>query len=586
MSTAEEVLRAYRLGVLQLAGPAEARNPMAGLAAVRAAAKAGYPPAMFRLGVMLAIGRDAPRNDVEAATWIRAADEARGEPPPAEEPDEPPMPASIADGPLRDAPPQPPSLRAMRQALREAAQQARASLDVDMLSAMEVDLFDPDTPRGDTLEKVVAQIFRYGLGLPPDRERARDWMMLAAEVGDREAQVQRGVAAIQRQFQPAEARRWLTPAARAGDLEASRWLDWLDDLDRAENRGGLALGILLANADGAGGDWEGPDPERAARLLERLAQDGDPAAAGLVAWLYLVGRGVEADPAAAARWYDRTLLMVAPQLAADPEATAIDLGGARVLDVALTRLQLGAIAVRPHLEAAAAAGDAAALMALAEHLSEGLGGPVDQTRANALQDAAAAAGHPDALYWRNNAIAQPGHLPLLKLAADAGHLGCAMIAGRELIESNLPAALGYLERAAHGKEVDAEYLLGELHRDGLPGREPDWAVAAGWFARAARQGHWAASLEAGRMYRDGGHGQASDMPLAREMYALASDLGDAQAMLTLGIMLVRGEGGPPDARGAYALISQAAARGEADAEPWAARLRDQLPAAVIAEIDG
>lgn len=86
-------------------------------------------------------------------------------------------------------------------------------------------------------------------------------------------------------------------ALRAGDFETARAL--LEDASADPRAVGL-LGQMASNGNG-----EPADPAKAARLYERAADGGDAESAYNLAALYATGRGVAQDYAAAMRWYQK-----------------------------------------------------------------------------------------------------------------------------------------------------------------------------------------------------------------------------------------------------------------------------------------
>ena len=220
-----------------------------------------------------------------------------------------------------------------------------------------------DDPADAPAMTLIGELYRDGLGLPRDLERARDWYALAARLGDPHAEFALGEIALegtrsdteteQETAQSrADARGHFRRAAEAGHAaaaynlalllfedddaatqgEAVRWLQQAVDaeipaaqyllavlyrdgigvdadaaratalLHRAARNGHVPamLEYGIAVFNGAG---VAPDEARAATWLRRAAWHGDALARNRLALLYAAGRGVEADRVEAAAWH-------------------------------------------------------------------------------------------------------------------------------------------------------------------------------------------------------------------------------------------------------------------------------------------
>lgn len=129
-----------------------------------------------------------------------------------------------------------------------------------------------------------------------------------------------GLALARDSAQAAEARRWLTQAAEAGDAEAaftlgeahrSGGLGWRPDaaaarpwFERAMQAGhaGATLALALAARNG---DGEARDARRALLLLEQSARRGNARAMYLLSQAYAQGEGTAPDPALARHWLEQ-----------------------------------------------------------------------------------------------------------------------------------------------------------------------------------------------------------------------------------------------------------------------------------------
>lgn len=220
-----------------------------------------------------------------------------------------------------------------------------------------------DDPADAPAMTLIGELYRGGLGLPRDLERAREWYALAAGLGDPHAEFALGEIALegtppdmeteQETAQSrADARGHFRRAAEAGHAAAAynlalllfedddaapqgevvRWLRQAVDADipaaqyllavlyrdgtgvdadaaratallhRAARNGHVPamLEYGIAVFNGAG---VAPDEARAATWLRRAAWHGDALARNRLALLYAAGRGVEADRVEAAAWH-------------------------------------------------------------------------------------------------------------------------------------------------------------------------------------------------------------------------------------------------------------------------------------------
>jgi TPR repeat protein len=181
---------------------------------------------------------------------------------------------------------------------------------------------------------LIGELYRDGLGLPRDLERARDWYALAARLGDRHAEFALGEIALgeialegtpsdtetmQESAQlRADARGHFRRAAEAGHAaaaynlallvlddeeaataeEAVRWLQQAADAEIPAAQ--YLLAVLYR--DGTGVD---PDAARATALLHRAARNGHVPAMLEYGIAVFNGTGVAPDEARAATWLRR-----------------------------------------------------------------------------------------------------------------------------------------------------------------------------------------------------------------------------------------------------------------------------------------
>lgn len=124
--------------------------------------------------------------------------------------------------------------------------------------------------------------------------------------------------------------------------------------------------------------------------------------------------------------------------------------------------------------------------------------------------------------------------------------------GREAFERSVErhrvgdtaGAVSALREAAQCEHPEACYLLGSLHLKGEV-VDTDVPLAMGLFERAARQGSAKAMMQLGVRYADG-DGVERDLGKSRSMMRQAAELGEPVAMGYLGMSYLQGVGGPVD----------------------------------------
>jgi len=132
---------------------------------------------------------------------------------------------------------------------------------------------------------LLGELYNQGLGVPVDPKKASEWYRLAAGRGDANALASLGLMARDGRGMPqntAQGRAWLEEAATKGNPLASH---------------NLALLLLTSGNDA--------DVQRAVDLLKRASEAEIPDAQHALGVLYLKGRGVERNPAEAARLFER-----------------------------------------------------------------------------------------------------------------------------------------------------------------------------------------------------------------------------------------------------------------------------------------
>jgi TPR repeat protein/GTPase SAR1 family protein len=187
---------------------------------------------------------------------------------------------------------------------------------------------------------------------------------------------------------------------------------------------------------------------------------------------------------------------------------------------------------------------------------------------------------------------------LMRMAADAGLPDAMYDLADWLCEANKsdPAALEWFMKGANAGDVDCMIMVGDLHRIGACGLQPDYSKALPWFERAAAignadelvriahalrksgdlmravelyekaagSGSTAAMFNLTLCYANG-KGVAKSAEKAVELYQRASDLGNVSAMINLGLCYGTGSGVAKNFEKAVALLSRASELGSANA---------------------
>jgi TPR repeat protein len=156
-------------------------------------------------------------------------------------------------------------------------------------------------------------------------------------------------------------------------------------------------------------------------------------------------------------------------------------------------------------------------------------------------------------------------------------LGIVYRDGGKGFQQNFKRAAQLYELAAVQGNADAQTNLGFCYTQGQ-GVEMDHKAAALWYRRAAKQGFPAAQFDLGLAF-DNGKGVAQSHDEAVRWYRLAAAQGDAKALFNLGVSYENGEGVVEDYDEALRLYKRAAAKGHAGATVAVAELVAFLAAA-------
>ena len=124
----------------------------------------------------------------------------------------------------------------------------------------------------------------------------------------------------------------------------------------------------------------------------------------------------------------------------------------------------------------------------------------------------------------------------------------------------LRTALEWLTEAAAAGQVQSQYELGRIYRDGR-GVEKDALLAAAWLTKAAEQDSDAAAYALGVLLLTGGEGLAKDVPSALSWLRHSAEDGNQYAQYRLGKLLLQGEEVPREIEEAVRWLTASAERG-------------------------
>ncbi|MYA64228.1 MAG: sel1 repeat family protein [Gemmatimonadetes bacterium] len=185
----------------------------------------------------------------------------------------------------------------------------------------------------------------------------------------------------------------------------------------------------------------------------------------------------------------------------------------------------------------------------------GVAGTVDDQRARALLEEAAAAEGPLSVMW-------------LARVHSTGRMGFPRDEerARDLAES----VIRDVQRAAESGVLEAVFRMGTAYDEGL-GKPVDAVLAASWHRRAAERGHVLAAHNPGNAY-SAGRGVEEDPAQAVEWWTRAAEEGDAIPQLRLGEAYEAGRGVARDLERAREWYERAAAAGNRQAREALERL--------------
>lgn len=132
-------------------------------------------------------------------------------------------------------------------------------------------------------------------------------------------------------------------------------------------------------------------------------------------------------------------------------------------------------------------------------------------------------------------------------AGRLGHVDACFQAGMACLRGdgapkNRSRAAQWLQRAASGQHAEAQWRLGVLFQEGLPGRDPEMLLALALFGESARQGHADGQFQLGRTLLLG-VGVAAVPAKALPWLRQAAEQGSPQHQSPLGAWLLSGVAG-------------------------------------------
>lgn len=171
-------------------------------------------------------------------------------------------------------------------------------------------------------------------------------------------------------------------------------------------------------------------------------------------------------------------------------------------------------------------------------------------------------------------------LPLVTRAAEAGDMEaqyrlCLMLRqGQGMKKPDANRAYAWCRQSAEQGYGPAEYEVAASLQAGQ-GTEKDMAAARDYYMRASRQGVPEAQYALGRLYESGDGGVAQSYYQARTLYMWASGKGYAPATYRVGMLYEEGKGVRPNMAAALLWYRKAAAIGSMEAQARLEALKKQ-----------
>lgn len=392
----------------------------------------------------------------------------------------------------------------------------------------------------------MAQLYQSGIGtVAPDAKRARDLLEKAAALGDMGAQV--GLAQMLYASADAGASKraigLLEGAVASGELYPTLVLANIlangakVDLDVPlavallqpfAARGNAAALVGLGDIYAKGGGTVSANLRLARALFSKAAALDDPAAQNRLGFMLLNGQGGAADAS-------RGLALLEPIMSGKDTWAMLQLADVFAQGVAVP--QSGAKA-KQYFERAAELGNAAGLSRLGALYRDGLG-EISADRALALD-------------YFERAVAEED---------ETGRIYLAMMLLEEGVSQDVDRAVTLLDAAAGTGSAWATTILADLLIKG-DRVDADGQRALALLEPLAAQNNAAALAGLGNLYQAGAGTVPADLPKAHGYFEDAAALGDFGAKSRLGMMLIKGEGGPADTGRGLTLLREVAAIGD------------------------
>jgi len=398
-----------------------------------------------------------------------------------------------------------------------------------------------------TSQRLVAEAYKEGRGVPKDNTEAYVWYRKAATGGDAESQLQTGFLhyvnyKIQGDAEDGlQAELWLRKAAEQGHAFAQRH-----------------LANMYETGTGVSQDYA-----KAVYWYSKAAEQGDSTAESELEKLVKDGQGATEDVAqsspsspltnpptttpAVRKTVKRKQVAVPPKISTPQKSGMADYWYQKAILLTdesqylecLQCLERAVDADPSHVQS---------LYGIAHHYLHGHGVNEDL---------------PTAAKWFREAAKQ-GFSP----AQDK--LGLMYEHGMGVAKNWKEAAKWYLMAAEKGF-ADSQYHLGVIYANG-EGFPIDFKTSVKWCIMAAEQGHAEAQSTLGRIYLQGVDGVPRDAAEASKWLRKAADQGDAESQFDIGYLFEQGDGVLQDLEEAARYYSLSAAQGYADGQRGVQRI--------------
>jgi len=266
--------------------------------------------------------------------------------------------------------------------------------------------------------------------------------------------------------------------------------------------------------------------------VRQAAQRGDPTAQFQMGDMFMTGRGMQHDPAAAAAWYQ----------AAAQQGHAVAAGNLGVLYANGWGIPQSDAEAVNWFQKAANAGDAGGENNLGSMYITGRGVQQSDALGAKWLSSAAQLGVPEAQYALGTLYANGRGVPRddaqavkwLKAAGAQGYVPAQLVLGR-MYAAGAGVPRDYAEAMRNFRSADtpeAWYQMGLMYQQGLGAAASD-AEAAVWWLKAAQRGSAEAQFAIGRLYLN------RDPVEAYSWFALAAAAGDKESVAAMNSLAPR-----------------------------------------------